>query len=410
MLKRLGVLTTGALLAVAMQFTPASNAAGSIHADPVLGIRLKHPEALHLAQDQYLSHNFGFTLMEGKQGGLDAESRMALRVSWMRQHGAGDLQSAAKDLVAQYPDIAINQKSIAIAGHPAIALYPVPGMSSENTYVYVAANNRLYEVIYGRGMLDTEGTALLDSLQFTAPTQSVEALNLVKADDVISTVPAGAIHDALPKGPQPEHDHAAGIQHDLDVIEPMAGPGCVDWPTWKAIQTPFANTANGNGWSNAGPSFYNEGYHVNCNVAGRLNDYHAIDFRLRTGDIAYSPGAGTVLATGWAGGGWSTLGRVVIIDLGNGYKSLAAHLSSINVSPGQAVTISTVIGYAGGSGNYSDGFFTPHLHQGIYLNASVDYGNRGVYSGQSVEPHNVRYYGNGGGYYGTFYRGQSVSW
>ncbi|HEY0607804.1 MAG TPA: hypothetical protein VGD58_33120, partial [Herpetosiphonaceae bacterium] len=86
MLKRLGVLTTGALLAVAMQFTPASNAAGSIHADPVLGIRLKHPEALHLAQDQYLSHNFGFTLMEGKQGGTDAESRMALRVSWMRQH------------------------------------------------------------------------------------------------------------------------------------------------------------------------------------------------------------------------------------------------------------------------------------------------------------------------------------
>jgi murein DD-endopeptidase MepM/ murein hydrolase activator NlpD len=69
-----------------------------------------------------------------------------------------------------------------------------------------------------------------------------------------------------------------------------------------------------------------------------------------------------------------------------------------------------VIGYAGGSGNWQDGYFGNHLHQGIYLNASLDTANGGIYGGQSVEPHNVRYYGNGGGYYSSFYRLQSVSW
>lgn len=99
------------------------------------------------------------------------------------------------------------------------------------------------------------------------------------------------------------------------------------------------------------------------------------------------------------------------MDLGNGYWSMAAHLRSINVSAGQDVGISTVIGYVGRSGNYQDGYWpSNHLHQGLYLNAQLYQPYGGIYGGQSVEPHHVRYFGNGGGYYETIGRYQWMSW
>ncbi|MFN3930064.1 MAG: hypothetical protein ACK4OK_10565, partial [Thermoflexus sp.] len=86
-------------------------------------------------------------------------------------------------------------------------------------------------------------------------------------------------------------------------------------------------------------------------------------------------------------------------------------LRSINVSVGQAVGISTVIGYAGRSGNYQDNYWpSNHLHQGLYLNASLNWTYGGIYGGQSVEPHHVRYFGNGGGYYETIGWRQWMSW
>jgi hypothetical protein len=70
-------------------------------------------------------------------------------------------------------------------------------------------------------------------------------------------------------------------------VEPLAAPGCADWPTWKFLQTPWASTANGpgtpwpQGWSQAGPSYYGEGLHQYCNRTNGLNDYHALDFPLK---------------------------------------------------------------------------------------------------------------------------------
>lgn len=151
--------------------------------------------------------------------------------------------------------------------------------------------------------------------------------------------------------------------------------------------------------------------HRNCDRPDRSNDYYALDFPLREWDRLRATASGTVLYYGWASGGFSTLGRVVILDLGNGYQYLAAHLRG-----GGDIWLwypdivgGTVIGYAGGSGNGQDGYFGSHLHQAIYKDGTLS-SSGGVYGGRGVEPHHVCYYGNGGDYYEDIGRYQQMSW
>ena len=60
---------------------------------------------------------------------------------------------------------------------------------------------------------------------------------------------------------------------------------------------------------------------------------------------------------------------MVMIDHGNGYQTLYAHMSSIVASCGRSVAKGAVIGYAGATGNATG----PHLHfevryQGGFVN------------------------------------------
>ncbi|MCR5783837.1 MAG: peptidoglycan DD-metalloendopeptidase family protein [Clostridia bacterium] len=59
-------------------------------------------------------------------------------------------------------------------------------------------------------------------------------------------------------------------------------------------------------------------------------------------------------------------GNYVLIDHGNGYATLYAHMSSIAVSEGQSVSKGQVIGYVGSTG-YATG---PHLHIEVWINGS----------------------------------------
>ncbi len=89
------------------------------------------------------------------------------------------------------------------------------------------------------------------------------------------------------------------------------------------------------------------------------NDYWsghlAIDIAAYTGDPIYATDSGLVVYAGPVGGGY---GNMVMIDHGNGYQSLYAHLSSWNVSCGSSVYQGAVIGAAGSTGNSTG----PHLH------------------------------------------------
>ena len=92
--------------------------------------------------------------------------------------------------------------------------------------------------------------------------------------------------------------------------------------------------------------------------------------RLHTGvDIGAADGAeviaaddGTVAHAGWMGG----YGNCIMIDHGNGYTTLYAHLSSIAVSSGSTVSRGNTIGYVGSTG-VSTG---PHLHYEVRENGS----------------------------------------
>jgi murein DD-endopeptidase MepM/ murein hydrolase activator NlpD len=128
------------------------------------------------------------------------------------------------------------------------------------------------------------------------------------------------------------------------------------------------SAGRGSGSSYSGPAVVGTGrFHVA--TYGRLTQgfrgYHAaVDIANRTGTPIYAIDGGTVEVAGW----WSWAGKAVIINHGNGYRSLYAHMSSINVSAGQNVAPGTILGGIGctrGRGGYCSG---PHLHLEVTLN------------------------------------------
>lgn len=95
------------------------------------------------------------------------------------------------------------------------------------------------------------------------------------------------------------------------------------------------------------------------------NDYFpghlGIDLAGGVGDPVYASDSGVVVkaASGWNGG----YGNVIAIDHGNGYMTVYAHLSSINVSLCRSVAKGQMIGLVGSTGNSSGS----HLHFEVRL-------------------------------------------
>jgi murein DD-endopeptidase MepM/ murein hydrolase activator NlpD len=89
------------------------------------------------------------------------------------------------------------------------------------------------------------------------------------------------------------------------------------------------------------------------------NDYWSghlgIDIAAGEGAPIYAADSGVVVFAGWATGGY---GNMVMLDHGNGYQTLYAHMSSVAVGCGQSVGKGGIIGYAGSTGNSTGA----HLH------------------------------------------------
>lgn len=84
-------------------------------------------------------------------------------------------------------------------------------------------------------------------------------------------------------------------------------------------------------------------------------NHYGIDIAGNLGNAIYASDSGVVVYAGWNDWGY---GNVVVIDHGNGWQTLYAHLSSYTVSCGTSVTQGQVIGGMGSTGNSSG----PHLH------------------------------------------------
>jgi murein DD-endopeptidase MepM/ murein hydrolase activator NlpD len=92
-------------------------------------------------------------------------------------------------------------------------------------------------------------------------------------------------------------------------------------------------------------------------------EFHpGVDLGANYGDVVRASAAGTVATADWDGG----YGQKIDIDHGNGYHTWYAHLSKIEVTPGQYVHKGQEIGLVGSTG-FSTG---PHLHYQVMLNGT----------------------------------------
>lgn len=94
------------------------------------------------------------------------------------------------------------------------------------------------------------------------------------------------------------------------------------------------------------------------------NDYWSghlgIDLAASDGMAVVASDSGVVVFAGWANGGY---GYMVMLDHGNGYQTLYAHLSAVYAGCGQSVGQGTAIGGAGSTGNSTG----THLHFEVRL-------------------------------------------
>jgi murein DD-endopeptidase MepM/ murein hydrolase activator NlpD len=83
--------------------------------------------------------------------------------------------------------------------------------------------------------------------------------------------------------------------------------------------------------------------------------HHAVDVANSEGTPIYAADSGYVVVAGWRKGGY---GYTVIINHGNGFQTLYAHLSAIGVSVGESVTKGQRVGLMGNTGHSTGS----HLH------------------------------------------------
>ena len=92
-------------------------------------------------------------------------------------------------------------------------------------------------------------------------------------------------------------------------------------------------------------------------------NHRAIDIAGSLGNPVYAADAGVVVYAGWNNHGY---GNVVMIDHGNGWQTLYAHLDSYNVDCGYYVFQGDTIASLGTTGNSSG----PHLHYEMRYNGT----------------------------------------
>ena len=95
-------------------------------------------------------------------------------------------------------------------------------------------------------------------------------------------------------------------------------------------------------------------------ITGELKNHNGMDIASNMGTTVYAADGGRIVLAEWYGG----YGNCIMIEHGNGYKTLYGHLSVIGVKNGQTVSQGDVIGQVGSTGNSTG----PHLHFEVYLN------------------------------------------
>lgn len=121
------------------------------------------------------------------------------------------------------------------------------------------------------------------------------------------------------------------------VVDGAIGAGAFIWPASNHYISGFDYSPSAN--------------HLGVDIAGK------------TGEPAYAGDNGVVVYAGWNNWGY---GNVVVINHGNGWQTLYAHLSAYDVTCGQSVYQGNFIGAIGNTGNSSGA----HLHFEMMYNGA----------------------------------------
>jgi LysM repeat protein len=141
-------------------------------------------------------------------------------------------------------------------------------------------------------------------------------------------------------------------------------------PTIRREQTSSGNRANNFGQCPGGyTGAIGNGYFVWPTDNHTLSGYNysaihrGVDLRAPQGASVYAADGGVVVYAGWNDYGY---GNLVVIDHGNGWQSVYAHLSQWNVSCGESVAQGQVVGLSGNTGRSSGA----HLHFELRFNGA----------------------------------------
>lgn len=186
----------------------------------------------------------------------------------------------------------------------------------------------------------------------------------------------------------------SALEESLNVVVnpasiPSVGTGVLAWPFTAAFVEGCKSKAGSLGnnycitqyfgttpFSTANPQVYNGAGH------------NAIDIGMPSGTAVLAALSGSVTGTGNTDAipGCYSYGKWVLVKHANGLSTLYAHLSNINVSPGQSVSTGSVIGNSGMTG-YATG---PHLHFGVYASHATQILTLGQFRGATTPCANAR--------------------
>ncbi len=186
---------------------------------------------------------------------------------------------------------------------------------------------------------------------------------------ILSAIPS-PIASAAPLTDPGKPPDSLGRQAPFDAPNPALLTGYV-WPLPRGrITNPF------------GPDWYSD------NTVGGVRFHDGLDLATFCGDRIVAAHDGVVLAAGrkvdpwmgWIGSLapsvarrdkyqlWGELPIVIVIDDGNGYRSIYAHFSKIAVRAGQAIRAGEFLGWEGRTG-FATGC---HLHYGLFSPYATD--------------------------------------
>ncbi|QIN81730.1 peptidoglycan DD-metalloendopeptidase family protein [Rubrobacter tropicus] len=379
-----------------------------------VGASVVHPEEWTVEREPYtFDRTYGYTLWyPDTDEAHDHGGTPALRVALAYDLEPGDIEGEVRETISAYPDLPMKRETVGVAerGYGGVAVGPIPG-STPFTEVYVPVNGRVYKInAYlkpGQEGLSAQDRDLLSGVKFEPPSRSVASLDVPAANAPETLYDAGNQRllsreqetraEALSF--EPEQSRASTDPKAAGTGEAQISEGC-----WRANSDFFVQTQHGlyaNSRSDDGiptgrtvigkPNYWGQYTHGNLGYGRCASDYYtndkfAVDYPMNRGDALWSPfKCGRVTFAGRNESHKNYGIFVVIKSCHNKYVSMSAHLNALKrgISRGDNVSNSTVIGFAGDTGDPSIPVGRVHLHQAFYrypkyLQDGSPYGGRGL--------------------------------